>query len=379
MKKLSVMYLVSTLKKTGPTNVLYGIVDKLDRSQFEPVIYTLSKEPKESMREDFERLGIRVESFGKSRIKMWAAGNREFLNIMKKETPDVLHTHCIRADQAMVKGLKYMKKETLLISTLHSYFDEDYVLQFGTVMGKLVAKKHIKLIRNIDKAICCSTALSDKYYMNYGLKLPYINNGVDIEKFKPVQSLAEKKFLRRKLGLPEDVKIFIVVGGISKGKDPLTVIKAFEKLEKEGSATLLFLGKGDLEEICRKEIGDRKDIIMGGHKENVAEYLRASDVYISASLTEGLPNAMLEAGAVGLEMIVSNIPQQTCIFKDSNCKIEMFCCGDSSRLKELVEKKIKERRQSANWEIAHHIETYFSSESMSKAYQKIYRDGKQGI
>ena len=74
MKKI--LYLVSTLGSSGPTNQLSYIVKYLDRSIFEPLILTLSHEPEASAIKYFQNvLEVRVESLGLSRMRGMLSGS----------------------------------------------------------------------------------------------------------------------------------------------------------------------------------------------------------------------------------------------------------------------------------------------------------------
>lgn len=372
MKKLVIIYLISSLEKTGPNNILIGIIRHLDQTKFTPIIYTLSSERVGSMKKDFEDLGIRVETFSKSRAAMWMLGKNNLLKIVQEEQPDIIHSHGIRADKAVADVYKELQKRGILtVSTIHCFFAEDYRLMFNAVIGSIVTKKHLKILNHIDIPICCSQALSEKYKEKYGLQFDYINNGINIDNFMPPETYSERKNIRKKLGLPEKKTIFIVVGNLENRKEPLLIIKAFKGAKTNRNAILIFLGDGELKEKCSKEIEGKANILLCGKVKNVHDYLKCADIYISASLSEGLPNAMLEAGAAGLEMIVSDIPQQTKIFEESNIEVETFACHDQKKLSKVIEENIWKEHE-INKNMAHFIRMYFSSEYMSENYQKIY-------
>ncbi|MGH8223099.1 MAG: glycosyltransferase, partial [Woeseiaceae bacterium] len=67
-ERVRVVYLVSTLRRAGPTSQLLNIVRHLDRRQFDPVVVTLSPEPPESMLDAFEKAGVVVKSLSMSRL-----------------------------------------------------------------------------------------------------------------------------------------------------------------------------------------------------------------------------------------------------------------------------------------------------------------------
>ena len=64
-----VLYMVSTLKKSGPTNQLSYIIKYIDRSRFNPIVLTLSNEGHDSAISHFvDKLGVRVDTLGLSRL-----------------------------------------------------------------------------------------------------------------------------------------------------------------------------------------------------------------------------------------------------------------------------------------------------------------------
>ncbi|RMF03428.1 MAG: glycosyltransferase family 1 protein, partial [Chloroflexi bacterium] len=71
------------------------------------------------------------------------------------------------------------------------------------------------------------------------------------------------------------------------------------------AATLLILGTGPQESVLRQQAGD--GVLFCGRVDNVAPHLQASDLFVLPSATEGLSNALLEALAVGLPVIATNV------------------------------------------------------------------------
>jgi len=133
-----------------------------------------------------------------------------------------------------------------------------------------------------------------------------IRNGIDDEKVSPV-SFKEKTSIRKRLGLPLDTRIFISVGHLSDGKDPITAIRAFLARPASERELLVLLGDGPLRMQCKRLTGNRDKIVLTGFVDNVLEYLRAADVFVSASLGEGLPMAAIEGLACGLPVVLSDI------------------------------------------------------------------------
>lgn len=131
--------------------------------------------------------------------------------------------------------------------------------------------------------------------------------GVDMERFNPKRFAGVKK--------NEDVFRYVFVGRIVGDKGINELVEAFVKLNKEYPATRLTLvGKHEVNidpinpDILR-QIEDYPCIEACGPKYGdglLAEYLR-SDCFVMPSYREGFPNTVMEAGAMGLPSVVTDI------------------------------------------------------------------------
>ncbi|HHW71280.1 MAG TPA: glycosyltransferase family 4 protein [Clostridiales bacterium] len=190
------------------------------------------------------------------------------------------------------------------------------------------------------------------------------------DKFKPVPDIEMKIRLRSLLGIPQDHIVFLSVGSLIKRKDPLSIIKAFKDANYKNRATLILLGDGELMEQCEKE--SNENIILKGNVRNVTDYLQASDVYISASKSEGLLNSVLEAGSCGLDLILSDIPQHKEIFEGNLGLANFFEVGDIGALSTKINKAINKMSRDINYDLATYVENNFTNKVMSRNYEYIY-------
>ena len=113
--------------------------------------------------------------------------------------------------------------------------------------------------------------------------------------------------LRKKLGLPLDKKICVFTGGLVKCKNPATLIKGFLDSRSSDNGILLIVGDGPLKKDCQALALNSCRVKFTGRVDNVEKYLQASDIFISTSFTEGLPNSVIEAMACGLGVCLSDI------------------------------------------------------------------------
>lgn len=364
--KYKILYFVSTLANCGPTNQLYEIVKSLDYNIFQPIIVTISPEENDSRKQKFQDLGISVVSLNISRNQFIFGHRKKLEAIIFKFSPDIIHSYGFRADVFS----NQLKMSIPHCTTLRSFFQEDYPSHYGRLKGNIMLIKHLHVLKKTDSLICCSKTLADKYQPIFGKMLEYINNGVDIDTYFPCKTIDDKYELRRKLDLDCRKHIFLSVGRLIDIKNPVGLIKAFKQSSISDRAILVILGSGPLLKQCK--MWADKSIIIKGHVDNAAEYMRACDTYISASITEGFPNSVLEAAASGLNLILSDIDQHKEMFQIPAKDLDYFEPWNQERLSHLLVQYACKENITSNIPITTHIRKSFSSISMSQKYQQKY-------
>ena len=183
-----------------------------------------------------------------------------------------------------------------------------------------------------------------------------------------------KKAIRRNLGLPCDANIIIYTGQFIKRKNVDFALEAFSYGFNDNDG-LFFVLLGDGPELNRLKTrySSFDNIQFVGQKTNVQEYLHASDVFLSASKSEGLPNSVLEAISCGLPVLLSDIPQHKEILDGGGKCGYSFPLDDCRHLAHLMKKLISNDDIDALSKAARKTaECYFSSMAMCKNYQDVY-------
>ncbi len=152
-------------------------------------------------------------------------------------------------------------------------------------------------------------------------RLIIIPNGVDTQLFHPTSKL-ERARLRQSLGLPKEALIATFVGAVRPVKRVDILAEAWPRLATSLSDLhLCLVGPYRKEEhwgIDPQYVDrltsvfvprDRSDsrVHFVGQVSNVVDYLRASDLFVFPSRSEGMPNALLEAMACGLPFVATRL------------------------------------------------------------------------
>ena len=370
MKKQSILYAVSTLRRSGPTQQLLFLTKHLNQNDFKPFIITLSPEIEDSMITSFQELDIPIKTLGLSRLGGFVRGKTCFQEKIKEINPSILHTQGIRADMLASKQLNEIPK----LCTIRNFPQYDYIMTYGKWWGKLMAFKHIRSLHKLDKVIGVSKSVTLNLYKKFNVtNVKTILNGVDNSFFAPRNN--QRKYLRKKLNLPETGNIWISCGHLSPRKDPLTLISAWGKqFENSESNHLVFVGSGSLKESCLVNSQGRKNIHLVGRVNNVVEYLNASDYFISASKAEGFPNTVLEAMACGLPVLLSSIPPHQEILELNSMVGEQFSPNSQAEFSEAIKKMLQLDYLKSSAACVKLIQENLSANKMSQQYQKVYHD-----
>ena len=240
----------------------------------------------------------------------------KMIYLISREKPDIVHTHTPKAGIVgmlaawlmrvphrlhTVAGLPLVehdgiKKKILLLVEKATYFcatrvyPNSHGLKEIILENRLASRKKVKVIGNGS------------------------SNGIDVEYFKLTPEIEdEAKSLRSKYGIADNDFVFIFVGRITKDKGIEELLSAFVSLAKEmGKVRLLLVGNFEhsLDPISEKSkaILDSDDRILEmGFQHDVRPFFAMSDCLVFPSYREGFPNVVLQAGAMGLPAIVSDI------------------------------------------------------------------------
>ncbi len=366
MKK--VLYILSSLKKTGPVNQLYNIINNINHEDYEIYLLTLSKEPNESRWKDFSSLGIKMETLNKSGIIKLIIAKNELIKHIEKTKPDIIHTQGIRADILSSIIIKDLPK----LCTIRNFPKIDYEMTYGKLLGNIMSFVHKTIMKKINVCVTVSDSVRNYLEKQYGIKNTVtIRNGVETNLFcKPEKD--EKHYLRDKYGFSPEQKIWITSGNLTERKNPLMIIEAFKNCFNNNDNILIFIGNGNLEQKCKNAVEDNKNIFFFGRVKNVVEYYKISDYYISASKAEGLPNAVLEAMACGLPILLSDIePHKEIVTLNQNMGL-LFSTDSINDLKEklLIMGSCDYNKMQKSVENV--INNYLSAKVMGVNYMKLY-------
>lgn len=300
--KIKLTYIVTSLMKCGPMNMLYTLVSNIDRELFDVTIITLKPEPDNSLQSKFEELGIPIYKIGNTNSHVLFGLKRRVVETVEQIGSDIVHAHGMWPDY--YSG--YIKHVPTVVS-VHNKLKEDYVPLYGCLMGAGITELDAYSMRRTSLAISVSNSVAAIAESKYGIQSKVVINGVDTVQFASVSDVVRGQ-LREKLHIGQGSYVFLHIGNMIVRKNPFLLAKAFcLAYKKNPTIELHFLGDGPLLIDCKKQFANQKGIVFHGNVDNVDEYMKAADCMVSATASDGMSMATLEGLACGLRGVMSDI------------------------------------------------------------------------
>lgn len=282
-----------------------------------------------------------VEDLQKSHAELFVTDSRnhpirfckDFIQLVKKYHPTIVHAHFTKARFYAIPLAKVMGVERLFF-TIHSRMEP-------LTRIKPLTRMWYKQGNKMAKVIAVSEDIAAMYRSNWpDAQVKRIYLGVD-------QMHCEKADCRHVLGIPSNQIMILTVANFNhiKGLDVLVRAAALLKDQNrwDENACLYIVGQPEQDKL---ELGKLVDFLgvgdvvkMIGISNEVPKYLASSDLYVQSSRSEGLPLALMEAASFSLPMIGSNVGGIPEIVKDG-CDGFLVDTEDEKQLAEALAKLI---------------------------------------
>lgn len=236
----------------------------------------------------------------------------ELIRVIRKEQPDIVHANTPKGSLLGMMAAWWCRVPHRIYTVTG--------LRFETATGTFRG-----LLKTMERITCtCATKVIPE---GEGVKKTLIReqitkkplqkihngniNGIDLEYFSQTSEIqAKAQELRAQIG---GDFIFVFVGRIVRDKGMIELVDAFERLNKEHpSSRLLLVGSTEpeldpLPDATSTKLESNPNIYQAGWQTDVRPWLVASDAFAFGSYREGFPNVVLQAGAMGLPSVVTDI------------------------------------------------------------------------
>jgi len=238
----------------------------------------------------------------------------KLLRLFRKQQFDIVHSTTPKAGLICAVASKLAGVPI----RIHTFTGQPWVTLRGT--KRVIARLADKIIGTLNTA-CYTDSSSQKEFLVSekivsSLKLSVIGQGslagVDMQRFNPdLFSTIDRSLVKQALGIPQDAFVLLFVGRIVRDKGVVELVRAFENVISHPlNAYLLFVGPQDLSlaELGIEEASQiKKRVKFTGYTDTPEKYMAASDLLCIPSYREGFGTVVIEAAAMGLPAIGTNI------------------------------------------------------------------------
>ena len=231
-----------------------------------------------------------MEEVTSNRLANFLRRLKKLRNIFKDNNPDLILT-CNGKNNMMTLAAAAGLRCRVVLSVI-----ADPVMEYYTKAMRIIAKTFFVLA----DGIVVQTKEVKKFFPDSIAK-----------KCKMLPNSLNPEFMLEKYDGPK-LKEIVAVGRLDVNKNQAMLIQAFSYVADDyPDYKVVLYGDGEERSNLQKlieEKGLQERVILAGKVSDVAERIRKSEIFVLTSYTEGMPNALIEAMALGLTVISTDCP-----------------------------------------------------------------------
>ena len=377
MKKIKILFVHQNLEIGGAETLRKYVLSSIDRERYCPEICCI--EGRGAIGGELHDAGHQVHEIGKkitllsSPVIVW-----RLYNLIRRNRYDVVHASLFYANFfARIAGI--LTKTPLLI------IEEHGIYKWKDRKPLFVWADRI-LSRFTHKIICCSDSVRDFTLTQERVaekKFMVIKNCLDFDSFAILES---KGAIRKTHSLNPAETIIGVVGVLREEKGHLYLVEAVNILSKKHkNIRLLVIGDGLLCDTLKKlvnRLGIDKRVSFLGWRLDIPRLLKAMDIFVLPSTSEGLGISLLEAMYSEVPVVATNVEGIPEIIQDGVNGL-LVPPRNSALLAEAIERLILDREYATKLATKGReiVVKDFSAPKYTAAIENIYANffGEQGV
>lgn len=290
-----ILLLTTDLERGGLPLRVARLVPWLRRGGVEPIIGCLK--PPGPLSRELHAQGFAVFSAG-ARGRLDGFALRRLSGEFRRFDPDLIHASLFHANLAARLVGRLHRPRPIMTSTVTIEIERTWHL-WGEALTWSLSDLHVANSRAVAAHLVEDLGFAAD-------RVAVIPNGVDfaaLDEARPID--------REALGIHPQIRLIVWAGRMDPVKNVEMVIDVVGALAARGPVAAVLLGDGPARPAIERRIRERRlesVIRMALWTDSVAAWLKAADVLLFPSLTEGAPNILLEAIACGCPIVASDIP-----------------------------------------------------------------------
>ena len=307
MSRTNLLYVITKLELGGAQTQLLALIKSLDPDKFRPFLFTAAEG---LLLPDFSSLN------GLTLIKSRCLERKinplkdlcaviEIYRFIKKNNIDVVHTHSSKAG-IIGRCAARLAGARVIIHTVHGWSFNDFQAPWKKMLFTWLERRAavtcdalvVVSEHDLQKGLSLRIGSREKYRLiRYGISWPGPQEG-------------SREAARKALGIPADAVVIGTVSCLKPQKSPVGFVRLAQALRTRfPQARFLLVGDGVLRkkvERLAQKMHLEKTLYLCGWQRDIPRILSAMDIFVLASLWEGLPIAVLEAMAASLPVVATD-------------------------------------------------------------------------
>jgi glycosyltransferase involved in cell wall biosynthesis len=176
--------------------------------------------------------------------------------------------------------------------------------------SKVIYSHFVGTARALQGTLACGRSVADGIDAVTSKRALCVYGVIDLEEFSPAD---DKESIRRELGLPAKKVIALYAGYLQERKGIYEMLEAFSRIASiDDNILLCVCGSGEEEErfgelVRRRNLTETIKVVGEVPPERMSRWVKASDLFVLATHTEGMPNVVMEAMACGLPVVATQV------------------------------------------------------------------------
>jgi glycosyltransferase involved in cell wall biosynthesis len=360
--------IISSLVPAGAERLVVHLVEYIDRERFAPVCISLTDPVGSHLEARVQQLGVPLYFLGKG-DKMSFEALRKLDALFRQYRPAVVHTHLLALNYAYPLMIRY--RTPARVYTVHNLAEKDIGLRTAPMVRALAFRYRIGGV--VPVAIAEEVRASIQRVYGYP-DPPLIPNGIPTDEYAPNPDTRAQ--WRQAHGIEPRATVLTHIGRFAFQKNHALLVEAFAQVRSNAPLYLLLVGGGELENAAREQVaglGLESRVRFLGIRADVADILRASDVFVLSSRWEGNPMSVMEAMASGLPVVstaVGGVPE---LVRDGETGL-LVPSEDAGALARAIQALVDDpaRRQAMGAAARQHAVASFDIRHTVRGYEQLY-------
>lgn len=370
---MKIAFIITGLSTGGAETMLYKLLERLDRSRFEPYVISITSRGEYGPR--IGALGIPVLTLG---MRPGLPDPFKFVRLvghLRRIKPDVVQTWMYHADLLGGLAARLVGIRAVAWALRHSNLSPEQNKRTTLMVMKACGQLSCRLPKRI--LSCSERARAAHVSAGYCAdKMVVIPNGFDLNRFMP--DAETRASVRTELGLPGDTPLVGLIARDDPQKNHPGFVEAAARVHRTlPDVHFLLAGTGIehgncrlVEHISQAGLADRFHLL--GRRDDIPRLMAALDLLASSSFGEAFPNVLGEAMACGVPCVVTDVGDSAEIVGNTG---SVVAAGDMAGLaRHLIEwlQLPQLEREAAGSLARERVRTRYEISDVVRRYENFY-------